>query len=125
MIYQAIRSVKTLHRKFNLFHGHIRTSNFVVTTSGYVMLTDFAFYKPLYMFEDTEEGLPELRLFYGSSYENCTLAPEKIAYRADFANRERNPAKIFQSYNLSVEEMSTTVLLGIEKKKESPQKPKP
>lgn len=78
MIYQMIKSVYTVHRNFNFYHGHIRTSNFIVTTYGYLMLTDFAFYKPLFMVEDSEEGLPEFRLFYGSSVGNCTLAPEKI-----------------------------------------------
>ena len=58
MIYQMIRCVRNLHSRFNLYHGHIRTSNFVVTTYGYLMLTDFAFYQPLYILEDTEEGLP-------------------------------------------------------------------
>lgn len=98
-----IRTLRALHNRFNLYHGHIRTSNFLITSYGYLMLTDFAFYKPLYMFEDTEEGLPEFRLFYGSSYKNCTLAPEKITYQADFINRERSPAKIFSSYLLTPE----------------------
>lgn len=53
-----IKAVHTLHKNFNFYHGHIRTSNFVITTYGYLMLTDFSFYKPLYMIEDSEEGLP-------------------------------------------------------------------
>lgn len=53
-----IQAVVILHRKFNFYHGHIRSSNFISTSYGYLMLTDFGFYKPLYMFEDSEKGLP-------------------------------------------------------------------
>lgn len=53
MIYQMIKAVYTVHKNFNLYHGNIRTSNFICTTYGYLILTDFAFYKPLYMLEDT------------------------------------------------------------------------
>ena len=49
-----IQIVALVHKNFNFYHGHIRSSNFVVTSYGYLMLTDFAFYKPLYMFEDTD-----------------------------------------------------------------------
>ena len=58
MIYQMIKCVYILHKSYNFYHGNISTSNFISTTYGYLMLTDFAFYKPLYMLEDTEEGLP-------------------------------------------------------------------
>lgn len=54
MIYQMIKAVYTVHKNFNFYHGHIRTSNFIITTYNYLMLTDFAFYKPLYMIEDSE-----------------------------------------------------------------------
>jgi len=53
MIYQMIKAVYTVHKNFNFYHGNIRTSNFICTTYGYLILTDFAFYKPLYMLEDT------------------------------------------------------------------------
>jgi hypothetical protein len=41
----------------NLYHGNIRTSNFLVTNYEYLVLTDFANYKPTYILEDTEQGL--------------------------------------------------------------------
>ena len=103
LIYQMINAVHTVHRNFNFYHGHIRTSNFLETTYGFLTLTDFANYKPLYMFEDSEEGLPEFRLFYSSSIHNCTLAPEKITESSEFTNfsktLERNPSKLFSSIN--------------------------
>jgi hypothetical protein len=70
-----IKAVSFVHKHFNFYHGHIRTSNFIVTTYGYLILTDFAFYKPVEMLYGNEEGWSESRLFYGSSVENCTLAP--------------------------------------------------
>lgn len=87
-----IQNINLLHRKFNFYHGHIRTSNFVSTSYGYLMLTDFAFYKPLYMYEDTDEGFTEIRLFYSSSNINCTLAPEKMKEKYESkSSRNRNP----------------------------------
>ena len=41
-------------------------------------MTDFASYKPNYILQDTEQGLAEFRLFYGSSIDKCNLAPEKL-----------------------------------------------
>jgi hypothetical protein len=62
-----IFAVYTLHEVFNVYHGNLRTSNFLLTTYHYLILTDFASYKPNYILQDTEQGLSEFRLFYGSS----------------------------------------------------------
>lgn len=70
-----ILSLYTVHKDFNLYHGNLRTSNFLITTYDYVILTDFGCFKPLYMSEDTDNGLSEFRLFYSSSIDKCTLAP--------------------------------------------------
>jgi phosphoinositide-3-kinase regulatory subunit 4 len=70
-----IVAVHTVHEKFNLYHGNIRTSNFLLTNYSYLMLADFANYKPNYILQDTEQGLAEFRLFYSSSIDKCNLAP--------------------------------------------------
>jgi hypothetical protein len=44
-----VKAVRTVHDVLHFYHGNISASNFVLTTYGYLMLTDFAFYKPLYM----------------------------------------------------------------------------
>jgi hypothetical protein len=55
------------------------------------MLTDLAFYKPAYMLSGNEEGWSEFQLFYASSVDNCTLAPEKLT---DFKCQEKWLVKI-------------------------------
>ena len=72
MIFQMIICVYALHVEGNLYHGNIRTSNFLLQSNNHLVLTDIATYKPLYLLED---DLSELRIFYGSSYDKSTLAP--------------------------------------------------
>jgi hypothetical protein len=74
-----IFSVYTIHDHFNIYHGNIRTSNFLITNYHYLLLADFAAYKPTYILQDTEQGLSEFRLYYTSSVEKCNLAPEKLS----------------------------------------------
>ncbi|CAD8174312.1 unnamed protein product [Paramecium pentaurelia] len=70
---QLLSAVKTLHQQ-NLYHGHIRTSNILITSLDYLVLTDFASYKPYYSNE-----FEVIRNVYESSIQKCTLAPEKYA----------------------------------------------
>lgn len=70
-----ILCVYGLHVETNLYHGNIRTSNFLLQNNNHLVLTDLASYKPLYLLEN---DLAEVRIFYGSSIDKCTLAPEKI-----------------------------------------------
>ncbi len=70
-----IFSVYTIHDHFNIYHGNIRTSNFLITTYHYLLLTDFASHKPTYILQDNEQGLAESRLFYASSIDKCNLPP--------------------------------------------------
>lgn len=65
----------TIHETFNIYHGSIKTSNFLITNNQYLLLTDFASYKPNYILQDTEQGLSEFRLFYSSSVGKCNLPP--------------------------------------------------
>ena len=73
-----ILAVYTVHKDFNFYHGNIRTSNYLLTNYELLILTDFALYKPIYILEESENGLAEFRFFYGSSINKCTLAPEKM-----------------------------------------------
>ena len=71
-------SLFTCHDIFNIYHGNIRTSNFLINRYHYLYLTDFASYKPMYILQNTDQGLSEFRLYYASSVEKCYLAPEKL-----------------------------------------------
>ena len=70
-----IMALEVVHNHLKIYHGNVRTSNFLVTSYDYLMLTDFANYKPTYILEDTEQGLAEFRLFYSSSLDKCNLSP--------------------------------------------------
>ena len=49
MVFQMVMALEVVHTHMNLFHGNVRTSNFLVTTYEYLFLTDFANYKPTYI----------------------------------------------------------------------------
>ncbi len=68
---QTFIGLGNLHRN-KLFHGNLRSSNILMTTSNYVYISDIASYKPLFINEDQ---LSEFRLFFLSSISNCCLAP--------------------------------------------------
>ncbi len=46
-------AVDIVHNSLKVYHGSIRTSNFLITSYDYLLLTDFANYKPTYILEDT------------------------------------------------------------------------
>jgi phosphoinositide-3-kinase regulatory subunit 4 len=93
-----ILAIETVHNHLKIFHGNIRTSNFLLTSYDYLMLTDFANYKPTYILEDTEQGLAEFRLFYPSSLEKCNLSPDKLQGRSESAMKISKPEYLFSLY---------------------------
>lgn len=52
ILFQTLIALYCVHRRENLFHGAIRSSNILLTTSNHVFLTDFANYKPIHIDED-------------------------------------------------------------------------
>ena len=68
-----LHAVNVLHGR-NLYHGHIRSSNFLLTSCDFLILSDLACYKPVYLNE-----LEIIRNVYKSSIQKCTMAPEKYA----------------------------------------------
>lgn len=51
MTLQILLQIYTLHQ-LKLYHGHVRTSNILLTTNDHAVLSDFATYKPYYQRED-------------------------------------------------------------------------
>lgn len=43
----CIKIINIINYYFNRFHGNIRSSNILLTSSNHVYLTDFGIYKPL------------------------------------------------------------------------------
>lgn len=84
-----------LHVEGNLYHGNIRTSNFLLQNNNHLVLADIASYKPLYLFEN---DLAEARIFYGSSTDKCTLAPEKVIKQSGKEQVNRSPTELLRNY---------------------------
>lgn len=55
LAFQLLRCIQSLHSN-GVTHGDIKLENVLITSSGWVLLTDFASYKPTY--------LPEVRLIF-------------------------------------------------------------
>ena len=77
IVFQLLTAVHNIHSS-GLFHGDIKSSNVLLTTWNHVLLSDFAWYKPYYLFEDQ---LSDFQYFFSSSEKRCCLAPEKFITR--------------------------------------------
>lgn len=77
IVFQLLTAVFNLHQD-GLFHGDIKSSNVLLTTWNHILLSDFAWHKPYYLFEDQ---LGDFQYFFGSSEKHCCLAPEKFIVR--------------------------------------------
>ena len=71
---QILIGLNSLHNE-KLFHGDLKSSNVLLTTSNHVFISDLATYKPLYVLED---ALGEIRNFFSCTENACLLAPEKF-----------------------------------------------
>jgi phosphoinositide-3-kinase regulatory subunit 4 len=76
MAFQLLCAVKDCHTR-NVFHGDIKSENVLVTSWGWVYLTDFASqFKPVYLPEDNPA---DFTYFYDASGRRaCYVAPERF-----------------------------------------------
>lgn len=74
--FQLLCAVKDCHTR-NVFHGDIKSENVLVTSWGWVYLTDFASqFKPVYLPEDNPA---DFTYYYdASARRTCYLAPERF-----------------------------------------------
>ncbi|CAM9452987.1 unnamed protein product, partial [Ectocarpus fasciculatus] len=78
LIYQLLRAVEVVHRE-HLYHGDIKPENIMVTSWNWLILTDFATYKPVSIPEDDPT---DFQYFYESSgRRRCYVAPERFVKR--------------------------------------------
>ncbi len=63
----------------DIYHGDLKSSNVLLTTSNHLFLTDIASFKPYFIADDDQE---DLRIFYT----NSNLAPEKFVNSKDNQN---------------------------------------
>ena len=76
--YQILEAVRTCHEA-SVYHGDIKTDNFVLTTWNWVCLTDFASYKPVFL-PDTDPSVFSY-FFDSTGRRTCYLAPERLQQR--------------------------------------------
>jgi len=75
IVFQVMLALKRAHER-GIFHGDIKTENILLTSWNWVLLTDFASYKPAYIPEDNPAAFA---YFYGISGRRiCYLAPERF-----------------------------------------------
>ncbi|RDD40341.1 Phosphoinositide 3-kinase regulatory subunit 4 [Trichoplax sp. H2] len=85
--FQLLTAVKQMHSR-NIQHGDIKTENVMVTSWNWVMLTDFACYKPVYLPEDNPADFSYF--FDTSRRRSCYIACERFLDSTLFARLAEN-----------------------------------
>ena len=84
ILYQIFRCLETCH-DLNIMHGDIKPENVLCTTSNWIVLTDFAAFKPVNVPDDNPS---DFQYFFDSmGRPRCYIAPER------FYNKSRMEAK--------------------------------
>lgn len=86
IVFQLLNCVNDCH-ELNICHGDIKTENILVTSWNWILLTDFASYKPVYLPEDNPGSFS---FYFDTSQRRCCyLAPERFLNSVEF-NEELN-----------------------------------
>lgn len=91
MIFQLLNTLNECHEQ-GITHGDIKTENILVTTWNWILLSDFAPFKPVYLPEDNPGSFSFF--FDTSQRRTCYLAPERFLNNADYTPELNNDAKI-------------------------------
>src|SRR3989338_8591282 len=75
IFYQLLEGLRQCHA-INISHGDIKSDNVMVTSCGWVYLTDFAFHKPTLIAENDPAGFSYF--FDSTGLRTCYLAPERF-----------------------------------------------
>ncbi|QBM89621.1 phosphoinositide-3-kinase, regulatory subunit 4 [Metschnikowia aff. pulcherrima] len=81
LVFQMLKSVELLHDDLHVCHGDLKTENFLVSSSNWLLLADFAQHtKPVYLPDDN----PSEFVFYfdSSNRRACYVAPERFYNKA-------------------------------------------
>lgn len=77
LTFQMLKIIDTIHNEMHIRHGDLKLENFMVTSSNWLLLSDFANYmKPTFIPKDN----PNQFLFYFDSSDRrvCYVAPERF-----------------------------------------------
>jgi len=91
MIFQLLNTLNECHEQ-GITHGDIKTENILVTSWNWILLSDFAPFKPVYLPEDN----PGSFSFYfdTSQRRTCYLAPERFLNNMDYTPELNKDAKV-------------------------------
>lgn len=89
--FQLLQCLNQCH-KLNICHGDIKLENIMITSWNWVLLTDFASYKPTYLPEDNPADFSYF--FDTSRRRTCYIAPERFVktLNPDLQNDQNSPA---------------------------------
>jgi len=93
--FQILKCIDSIHKAQEI-HGDIKIENILLTSSGWVLLTDFATYKPSYLPEDNPGDFSYF--FDTSRRRTCNIAPERFVSES-FFNEQLTTFSSSQSNN--------------------------
>lgn len=79
--FQILKCIDSIHKQQET-HGDIKIENILLTSSGWILLTDFATYKPSYLPEDNPGDFSYF--FDTSRRRTCNIAPERFVSESFF-----------------------------------------
>jgi serine/threonine protein kinase len=85
IVYQLFRCLETCHN-LDIMHGDLKPENILCTTSNWVVLTDFAAFKPVNLPDDDPSIF---QYFFDSmSRPRCYIAPERFYNKSSTAHKQ-------------------------------------
>lgn len=88
VIYQLFRALEFCHRK-DVVHGDIKLENIMISSWNWLVLTDFAPYKPTYLPDDDPTDFHYY--FDASDRRRCAIAPERFCAVTDSRTNNAEP----------------------------------
>ncbi|KAF8363448.1 vps-15, partial [Pristionchus pacificus] len=82
--YQLLRALSQCH-SVNVCHGDLKSQNVLLSSYGWLHITDFAFFKPTYLPEDDPSVFSYF--FDTSRRQTCYIAPERILNPLDYKTK--------------------------------------
>lgn len=97
MIFQLLNTLNECHEQ-GITHGDIKTENILVTSWNWILLSDFAPFKPVFLPEDN----PGSFSFYfdTSQRRTCYLAPERFLNNNDYTPELNDDAQITKEMDI-------------------------
>ena len=85
LVYQLLQAVRQ-SQDLGIAHGDIKSENIVITSWGWLFLTDFAVFKPFYL---TDDNPSDYVYFFDPERRRCYLAPERFVSPEHGASESR------------------------------------